>query len=477
MMKINTHYLLKIMNFFILYTLVFTVINSCKNSPADLKKYFSFLGSSGGSDNPKVFSATPSNGNTNLPRSQTISILFDRPMNMNTCIQAMSIVPTVKGFYTTTDTTLVFTPSSQLDFGTYVYTITKFCEDKSGHDLKDVFSVNFSVGSTASAGTIPTISSILVPSGTLANCLAGKGANTDILTNTVTTGCLGNPTLSPIVINFSQPMDTATTQNATGFSPSLTGAYVWSNGNQTLTFTPSTKLSYGTTYTVAIGAGAKSAINISVNSAISSTFTAGNLITTPQVQAFGVATQTALCSSFPGTGFSTTSDPQPFTWSSPLQKCFWDNTQPVLTASTYQFTGGDTGTGFAGSSNDCADQASDNFVIIFNTYMDTNATLAATSLKRLSPPLTSIALASATWTDCQSVAPFGCRILTVAYAEQEASCNGNQFGNIATGGDFNLLKTTPAVANYPLYQLSVGSAAKDVNGVFISSFSFSMIGQ
>ncbi len=454
---------------------IFILINSCKNSPADLKKYFSFLGSSGSSDNPKVFSATPANGDKNLPRSQTISILFDRPMSMNTCLQAFSISPTVRGFFTSTDTTLVFTPSSILDLGTYTYTITKFCEDKSGYDLKDVFSVNFSIGSITTAGSNPTVSSILVPSGTLAACLAGTGANTDILANTVTTGCLGNPTRSPIVFNFNQAMDTATTQNAIGFSPSLTGSYIWSNGNATLTFTPSTKLTYGATYTVLVGSTAKSANNITVVSAISSTFTAGNLITTPAVQAFGLASQGTSCgTTAPGVG---NASPPASPASLTTTTCFWDDTLAMLTPSSYQFSGGDTGTGLLGSSNDCADQTSDNFRIFFNTYMDTNTTLAATSLKRLSPPLTSIALGTAAWTDCQTAAPFGCKVLTLSYAEQEASCNGNQFGTIATGGDFNLLKTTPAVANYPLYQISVSSSAKDVNGVFISPFTFSMIGQ
>ena len=270
-------------------------------------------------------------------------------------------------------------------------------------------------------------------------------------------------------------MDTASTQNAIGFSPSLSGSYVWSNGNATLTFTPSVKLTYGTTYTALVGAAAKSANNVAILSAISSTFTAGNLITTPTVQAFGLASQGTSCgTTAPGVGNAA---PPASPASLTTTTCFWDDTLAILTPSSYQFSGGDTGTGFLGSTNDCADQSTDNFRIFFNTYMDTNITLAATSLKRLSPPLTSIALGTASWTDCQASAPFGCKVLTLSYAEQEASCNGNQFGTIATGGDFNLLKTTPAVANYPLYQISVSSSAKDVNGLFMTPFTFNMIGQ
>ncbi len=267
-------------------------------------------------------------------------------------------------------------------------------------------------------------------------------------------------------------MNTGITQASISISPSISGNYAWSGGNQVLTLTPTVPLTYGVTYTVTMSTSAVSSGNIQSSTPTIASFTAGSPVTTPAVYAFGVESQPGCPTTLAGATGSAAGG----NWLL-AASCYWSILVPMLTPSSYQFTGGDNGTGLSGSTNACADQTTDNFRIIFNTYMDTNATQAAVSLKRLSPPLTSIALASSVWTDCQLVSPYGCRVLTLSYAEQEASCNGNLFGNISTGGDFNLLKTTPAVANYPLYQITVSSSAKDTNGVFMTPFNFSLIGQ
>ncbi|HNM05740.1 MAG TPA: hypothetical protein PKK05_22685, partial [Leptospiraceae bacterium] len=99
-------------------------------------------------------------------------------------------------------------------------------------------------------------------------------------------------------------------------------------------------------------------------------------------------------------------------------------------------------------------------------------------LDRVSPPFTTIRLASWEWTDCQASYPFGCRVLTLIYSEQEASCNGALFGNGTTGGDFNLMRTDNMPAGVPVYTLTVGSGARDANGISIGTdFRFSMEGK
>ncbi len=46
------------------------------------------------------------------------------------------------------------------------------------------------------------------------------------------------PTWSPIVLQFSKPMNTNSAQSAFGISPAVSGAFSWSPANDTLTFTP-----------------------------------------------------------------------------------------------------------------------------------------------------------------------------------------------------------------------------------------------
>jgi hypothetical protein len=64
----------------------------------------------------------------------------------------------------------------------------------------------------------------------------------------------------PVVVQFSKPMNTASTQAAFTISPNVAGTFAWSNGNQTLTYTMGA-LPSGTVYTVTIKGSAQSAAN------------------------------------------------------------------------------------------------------------------------------------------------------------------------------------------------------------------------
>lgn len=573
-------------NILLLIIAVFCQIPSCSNANEDLANYLTFLGDD---DSPKILSASPGMGDDSLPRDQKISVVFNKPMNINSCVQSFSISPPVQGFYELNDFSMIFTPSSLLSFGTYTYTITKNCEDKEGNDLREIFTASFTIGNVTVAGTfpevtgifvktgtvaacnassavdtnilssdvidacmgnnlvnrmkirfnrdmdrvatsgaiavspnvnftlswisnqeidiipdapfvfnsrinfsistqaqdsqgirlvtpvigsfrvgsgnlLPAITTINVPADTLTNCNNGIGLVTDIIANVVNNGCLGNPTITPIEINFSHTMDTPVTQSAISFSPSLTGSFSWSNGNQTVTFSPDQRFIYGIRYTINISTNARSIDNINLPILNSFGFVAGGLLTgAPVVQAVGVESQ-GCANAFPGVGNAAGGD-----WTS--GNCFWDNSLPILSPTNYRFRGGDTGT----SPASCLDVNTDNFRLIFSNYMDLNSTINAVRLRRTSPPTTTVQLSSWNWADCQGVAPFGCRVLNVIYAEQEASCNGALFGNAGTGGDFNLLLSSGNPVGFPYYNLSVDTSAKDVNNIPLNStFNFAM---
>ncbi|BDA79617.1 membrane protein [Leptospira kobayashii] len=547
----------------------------------------------GNDSSPKVVSAVPAMGDKELPRSQKIAILFDKPMNINSCVQSFSVSPATQGFYDLNDYSLNFTPSTLYNYGTYTYTLTKNCESKEGHDLKDVFTASFTVGNQTSAGTFPEVQSItvsagsssvcnsanppsvnilsdsvtdacmgtplrnkikvhfsramdrgatisaitfspnfnvtyywesdtdlsispdvpfpyqsrinmtvstvaqdtqgirmqipvagsfqvgtpnLVPrltsltvsTGTLADCLAGIGVLGDLTTTSITTACLGNPTNNPIVFNFSRPMNQVQTQSNIGFSPSFTGTFVWSPDNLTLTYTPDAKLSYGVRYTITVGQNVVTTDKITVEAPSTYSFVAGGPVSSsPTVQAVGVASQ-GCATTFPGTGSAAGGN-----WLS--GSCYWDNTLAVLSPSSYTFRAGDDGTGASATTAACADVTSDNFRLIFTNYMDLNSAVNAVRLRRLSPPSTIVQLSSWTWTDCQAAFPYGCRVLNLSFAEQEASCNGSLFGNASTGGDFNLLRSDNTPAGFPYYMITVDTSARDVNNLpFSSNFNFTM---
>ena len=579
--------------FILIYTFFsFLILGmGCKNINSDAEKMLTFLPND---NSPKIISAVPGMGDKGLPRTQKISILFDRPMSINTCVQSFSISPATQGFYELNDYSLTFTPSTQWNYGTYTYTLTKNCESKEGSDLRELHSASFTVGETTVAGSfpevtsvkiatgsvaecnggtstqenllsksltnvcmgapstnaltfqfsrpmdkaatstaivfspafsasfswtsdttlqvlpdspfnfnsrmnfnistqaqdsqgvklqiptsgsffvgtgnlVPVVSSLILSADTLANCLNGIGVTADLVNTSVTNGCLGNPTSNTFIISFSRAMNKIQTQSNISFSPSLTGTYTWATNNQTLTFVPDAKLTYGVRYTITIGSGAVTTDRIFVDGSSIYSFTAGGPVNNaPTVQAVGVVTQ-GCATTLPGTGNAAGGN-----WLSGT--CFWDNTLSVLGPSSYQFRAGDAGTGALNTSPSCPDVNTDNFRLIFSNYMDLNSTINAIRLRRLSPPSTVIQLASWTWGDCQAVFPFGCRVVDLVFAELESSCNGTlAFGNASTLGDFNLIRSDNAPAGYPYYMISVDTTAKDVNNVsFPSTFNFSM---
>lgn len=571
--------------------LIFQFHSSCKNINADAQKLLTLLPNQ---NSPKILSAVPGMGDKGLPKTQKIVILFDRAMNINSCVQSFSTSPSVSGYFDLTDYSLTFTPTVLWNLGTYSYTLTKNCESKDGNDLESIHTASFSVGDPMTAGSFPEVSSVTVGVGSIVECDEGQVIQKDILDEELTNVCMGSPKVNPIVFNFSRAMDKtstnaalifsppisyrsqwvsdsqlkilpdlpfihrsrisfnlstsakdmlgmsilipiagsffvgtgnlvpiltrldgmvgslsdcsqgsatltdlknqnitnvcignpnsntftfhfsksmqdARTQSSITFFPSLSGRYEWSTDRKVLSFLTDLKLTYGTRYSIVLGSGAISEDGIFIESTSTHSFTAGGSVSNaPQVQAIGVATQ-GCASSLPGSG-----NPLGANWLS--NTCFWDNSLPILNPSAYRFRAGDSGNGNLHLTTDCADVESDNFRIIFSNFMEMNSTVNAIRLRRLSPPSSVIQLSKWNWDDCQSSPPFGCRVINLAFAELEASCNGtSSFGNGTTGGDFNLQRSDHTLAGFPYYMISVDVSAKDINQVPLSQpFQFSM---
>ncbi|TGK41260.1 Ig-like domain-containing protein [Leptospira andrefontaineae] len=455
-------------NFYLSSAFILFLFLQCDNLNTNASKFLPYLSTG---ESPNVLASSPITNTSGVSPTASVQIIFDRTMKIYTCQEAFSITPTIAGYFSLSPFSLEFTPSQNLTNGSYTVKITKNCEDEKGHDLKNVFNLVFGVGSTPGGGTTsPSVSSIQVQHGTLSACNAGTGTNIDIISNDVTDGCLGTVAArNPVVITFSEAMNTSVTQLAV--STSFTGDYDWSGGGTILTITPDVPLTYGTRYNVNISTNAVSALGYTMSTALTSSFVVGGLTGSPTVQAVGVESQ-GCSASFPGVGSAAGGD-----WT--LGSCFWDSSLAVLSASSYKFRGGDDGSGASATTAACSDVTTDNFKIIFSNYMNPTTTASAVRLQRLSPPLTTVKMASYAWSDCQAAYPYGCRVLITSFSELEASCNGAlAFGNSSTGGDFNLSRTDNAPANFPFYQLFVDTTAIDVNGVNLKNqFQFVMEGK
>lgn len=241
-------------------------------------------------------------------------------------------------------------------------------------------------------------------------------------------------------------------------------------GGNALKFSPNATLSTGT-HVAELTTDCEDLSGGDLVTPLTLTFNVGETVV-PAVQAVGLESQ-GCSNTYPGTGSASGGDHT-------LGSCWWDSGLAVLSPTNYEFRGGDDGTGGPTLTNACTpDVTSDNFRVIFSQYMDPATTANAITLTRLSGTSTQIRAATHVWTDCQSVSPFGCRVITISFAEAEASCNGPaNFGDNSTGGDFNLGQTdAPAVANFPLYRLEVDTTASSAEGTNLgTTFAFDVEG-
>lgn len=279
------------------------------------------------------------------------------------------------------------------------------------------------------------------------------------------TGISGDQT---IYVLFNKTIDSNKCSAAFSISPSTTGS-TRAAGNA-LEFNPDKDLSDGS-YTYTISKDCEDLESRDLFREYSATFSVGPG-SSPAVQAIGLESQSCPTTA-PGSGSAVGGNHT-------LGSCWWDSSLSILSPTNYEFRGGDTGAGALGSPVDCADVNTDNIRIFFTSYMDPSTTISAISLTRQSPPATQIKIANFTWTDCNGSNPYGCKVVTIQFAELEASCNGTAaYGNLGTNGDFNLSCTTcpAAVADFPIYLLEVDTTARSTGGVNMDdTFSFSFEG-
>ena len=188
---------------------------------------------------PTVSSAYPANNTVDLAVNTTITATFSEAMDSSTITTTTFSVndgsTDITGTITYSRTTAMFTPTSDLDYYTnYTATITTGAKDLAGNALQTNYTWSFTTGS-ASDTTPPTVSSAYPANNTV-----------DLAVNTT------------ITATFSEAMNSSTITTDTFLvsgSGNISGTVTYSG--TTATFTPTTNLDYGKTYTATITTGAK----------------------------------------------------------------------------------------------------------------------------------------------------------------------------------------------------------------------------
>ena len=175
----------------------------------------------------------PQPTSTVLDRSINIVITFSEGMDTPTVEGAFSLNPATNGVFSwnsTSNTVLTFNPNSDLaNATTYTATIGTGAKDLAGNSLKDSYVFSFTVGEDKT----PPSAQVATP-----NATTGVSKATDV------------------VVLFSEPMNRGLTQAALTITPSVNGAYIWSDGDKLLAFNPNKDLDYDTTYTLVIDTSA-----------------------------------------------------------------------------------------------------------------------------------------------------------------------------------------------------------------------------
>jgi hypothetical protein len=211
-----------------------------------------------------VSHCSPGNHSVGIETSTYVTVEFSQDVMKNDVEQKFSLsgdaTGTVAGhFVWETGSRFVFVPREELSLGSrYNIVIPRTVRDKDNNKMKEDFLSDFYVGSDLDSPEI--VSSVPVYS-------PEEGTVTNLR--------------QQIIINFNEPMNCLSVQNAFTLSPAVAGYYVWSNNNSTMTFVPSSDMTYGSHYRFTISESAKDISGNALRSAYTVFFITGDDFTDP----------------------------------------------------------------------------------------------------------------------------------------------------------------------------------------------------
>ncbi|GAA2109876.1 hypothetical protein GCM10009841_31490 [Microlunatus panaciterrae] len=207
---------------------------------------------------PTVTDRQPAAGATDVPVTSTVTATFSEPVSSGSISLRDSANSAVSGSTSPTGSTqtLTFTPSSALTAST-TYTATVSSATDAAGNTMDPISWTFTTAAAAPTDTTPPTVTSHVPA----------------------TGATGVAVSTSVSATFSEPVDSAAVVLRDSANAVVSGSTSPSGQTQTITFTPTSPLAAGTTYTATVS-GARDA--------------AGNTMT-PVTWSFTTATSTSAC--------------------------------------------------------------------------------------------------------------------------------------------------------------------------------------
>jgi YVTN family beta-propeller protein len=210
---------------------------------------------------PQVNEVIPANGATNVFITDNIKIFFSEPMNKTSVEKGFTltdagVLKTVSGTFNwdTQNMSVIFTPLGSLREGTtYTIRLPNSISDLSGNKMVSSSSVSFT--------TVPQAAPTISYFGPVY-------------------GSTGVPVTTPVVVDFSEPINTYLINSSTfevfmGTTP-VQGTFEFLNENSRVVFRPSSNLNFSQTYTVILTAGIMDVSQPSLslkNAPITNTFT------------------------------------------------------------------------------------------------------------------------------------------------------------------------------------------------------------
>ncbi len=192
---------------------------------------------------PVVASTSPVRNAQKVNAISSINISFTKTMDTASVESAFSILPPVSGSIAWKDNfrTMSFTPSTHFDhLTTYNVTIAGSAESVTGF---------FIDGNGDSTGGDPFMLSFTTEAAIAPYVVFAKPSNND--TSYSASGVIG--------ARFSKPMDTASVRASFSITPPIDGTLSFTTNNTTVTFTPKSKLPYGTDFVLRFEGTATSA--------------------------------------------------------------------------------------------------------------------------------------------------------------------------------------------------------------------------
>lgn len=213
--------------------------------------------------------------NVGTGQGASFEIIFSKNMDQNITSQAFSISPNVSGLISwTSPTTLRFIAAQSLNPNTqYVISVSQNATDSGGIQIQNGYVLYFL---SSPVGGFPAVNSIDVFSGIPANCQAGLGIVTNVLAATVNNACTGNSAVNPIVVTFSEPMNSSSLRSGFSISPSITGQFSFPTANQ-MVFTPDTAFQYGKRYNISLATSITNTSGKGLRNPVNATFVVGAL--------------------------------------------------------------------------------------------------------------------------------------------------------------------------------------------------------